>query len=293
MPSINKISVRDELNRLKSQFDNLSRENSISRESKMLMQSMLTLLELICAIFLEKKTIKTNKNSSKPSSQTEKDESALGRTGSNGKGKPERTESATNSRTKESITLSEVSDCPHCGEDLIQTPCDRHERRTKIDIVFEKVVHHVDAQVKDCPICHAEVKGTFPTDMPGPLQYGKGVKAYCINMLVCQMVALNRVCKSVKAMIGVVISEATVLKFVFRLHEALNDWEKATVEQLLRSTAINVDETSLRVDKKNHWIHVYSAGDITLKYLHRKRGKEAIESINIIPRYGGVIIHDC
>jgi len=55
---------------------------------------------------------------------------------------------------------------------------------------------------------------------------------------------------------------------------------------------IHVDETSFRVDKKNHWIHVYSSGDLTLKFLHRKRGKEAIESINIIPRYGGAIIHD-
>ena len=55
---------------------------------------------------------------------------------------------------------------------------------------------------------------------------------------------------------------------------------------------INVDETFLRVDKKNHWIHVYSSGDLTLKFLHPKRGIEAIEDINIIPRYGGVIIHD-
>jgi len=54
-----------------------------------------------------------------------------------------------------------------------------------------------------------------------------------------------------------------------------------------------VDETSLRVDKKKHWIHVYSAGDVTLKLLHRKRGTEAINKINIIPRYGGIIIHDC
>jgi hypothetical protein len=38
---------------------------------------------------------------------------------------------------------------------------------------------------------------------------------------------------------------------------------------------------------------VYSSGDITLKFLHRKRGKEAMEEINIIPRYGGTIIHDC
>lgn len=54
-----------------------------------------------------------------------------------------------------------------------------------------------------------------------------------------------------------------------------------------------MDETSLRVNKKNHWVHVCSAGEDTLKFLHAKRGKAAIEEIGIIPRYGGVIIHDC
>ena len=32
---------------------------------------------------------------------------------------------------------------------------------------------------------------------------------------------------------------------------------------------------------------------MTLKRLHPKRGLEAIEDIGIIPRYGGVVIHDC
>ena len=57
--------------------------------------------------------------------------------------------------------------------------------------------------------------------------------------------------------------------------------------------AIHVDETSLRVDRRNHWIHVYAAGGITLKVLHPRRGCEAIEAIGIIPRYQGVLIHDC
>jgi len=61
---------------------------------------------------------------------------------------------------------------------------------------------------------------------------------------------------------------------------------------LLSQPTLNVDETSLRVDRKNHWIHVYAAGDISLKRLHRKRGKEAINDIHIVPCYEGVIIHD-
>ena len=56
---------------------------------------------------------------------------------------------------------------------------------------------------------------------------------------------------------------------------------------------MHVDETSMRVDKKNYWVHVCSAGEITLKRLHAKRGTAAIDDINIIPRYGGVIVRDC
>ena len=94
-------------------------------------------------------------------------------------------------------------------------------------------------------------------------------------------------------MMGVVIAEATMLKYILHLYNALEEWEAQAISQLLTMPSLHVDETSLRVDKKKHWIHVYSSGDITLKFLHQKRGKEAIENIGIIPHYGGVIIHDC
>jgi len=44
-----------------------------------------------------------------------------------------------------------------------------------------------------CPVCDSTVKGDFPADMPGPLQYGLGLKAYVINLMICHMVAINRV----------------------------------------------------------------------------------------------------
>ncbi len=293
MASLDKTSVRTEVNRLKTDFEQLCAEGNITSESKALMMSMFMIVELILSIFLEKTTKKDNKNSSIPSSQTEKDESSLGHQGSIGKGKNENDSLAKNTRIHEKVSLSTVSFCNVCSEDLIDVPCTHLERRTKIDLIFEKVVEHVDAEVKLCPTCHTTVKGKFPAALHGPLQYGDGLKAFVINLLVCQMVSLNRVQKLVNAMIGEVIAESTLLKFVLRLYQALEAWELHAIEQILKAPAINVDETSLRVDKKNHWIHVYSAGNITLKFLHRKRGKAAIEAIDIIPRYGGKIIHDC
>lgn len=290
--SINKQSVREEVERIKNEFDQLSVNKKISDESKVLFHSMLMLLNLLISIFLERITKKDSKNSSKPSSQTEKDESSI-RQGTNGKGKLESIATAYNTRTIEGTTIIKVTQCSECGEDLTKIDCQRYERRTKIDIVFEKVVEHVDAEVKICSNCKATINGSFTKDMPGPLQYGNGLKAYIINLLICQMISLNRAQKLIKTLIGEIIAEATLLKFVLRLYQALEGWEETAIQELLKSSVMHTDETSLRVDKKNHWLHVYSAGDITVKILHRNRGSTAMEDINIIPRYSGVIIHDC
>ena len=293
MGSINTQSVREEAERIKNEFQRIAANKKMDAEISMLMQSMFMLINLLIAIFLEKTTKKNNKNSSKPSSQTEKDESSTTNTGTNGKGKQESDGIASNTRTIETVTVAHVTQCDVCGQDLADAACEHTERRTKIDIVFETVVEHVDAEIKYCDNCDSIVKGKFPPDMKGPLQYGNGLKAYIVSLLVCQMISLNRVQKLIKTLTGRVIAEASLLQFVLRLHYALEQWESAAIEELLKSRAMNVDETSLRVDKKNHWIHVYSAGDITLKLLHRRRGSEAIDEINIIPNYGGTIIHDC
>ena len=57
-------------------------------------------------------------------------------------------------------------------------------------------------------------------------------------------------------MFGQAISEATLLNYVLQLHQALAQWEQRAIERLLTMPAMPVDETSLRVDRNNHWIHV-------------------------------------
>lgn len=294
MATMNKKSVREEIDRVKQEFEQLCADGKVTSEVKVVMDSLLVVVDLILSIFLEKTTRKNNKNSSLPSSQTEPDQTSTGNSGRRGNGKGKNVDGeVSNSRVQENVTIATVTTCDCCGAALDNVPCSGRERRTKIDIIYEKVVEHVDAEIKECPNCHSRVKGEFPKDMPGNLQYGNGLKAFIIHLIISQMVALNRVQKQVAAMIGSVISEASLLKFVLRLHLALEPWETAAMANILNAPSVHVDETSFRIEKKKHWIHVYSSGETTLKMLHPKRGKEAIVGIDIIPKYGGVIIHDC
>ena len=293
MASVNKQSLREEFTALKERFGQLSTDGKVGAESRALIEALLMLMQVLMAVFMEKSTSKTSANSSKPSSQTPKDESAISHAGTHPKGKAYDPSRSANTRTVETVQLSKVSSCEECGEDLRSVRPHGHERRTQIDIVFEKVLSHVDAEIKSCPHCGAETRAPFPETFCGPMQYGSGIKAYALNLLIAQMVSLQRVQQAIHSLIGQVISEATILKYVLQLHLALARWEQLAIDRILTQPAMHVDETSIRVEKHNHWIHVCSAGDITLKFVHEKRGLEAMTAIGIIPRYGGVIIHDC
>ena len=293
MATVNKASLRTEFDALKARFESLCAEGKMSPESRALFDALLMLFELLMAVFMEKHTAKSPANSGLPPSQSPDDATARTRPGAKGKGPASNEARAANTRTRTYVTELRVDACARCGEDLTDTACTGHERRTLIDIEFVKVVRHADADIKHCARCHTETRARFPDTMPGPLQYGPGVKAYVVHLLVAQMLSLKRVAQSMHALIGQLLSEATLLGYVAQLHQALAQWEHHAIERLLAAPAMHVDETSLRVDRKNHWIHVYSAGALTVKRLHPKRGCEAIEAIGIIPRYGGVAVHDC
>ena len=187
----------------------------------------------------------------------------------------------------QTTTIEEVSTvevCDSCGTDLSDIEPSAREQRVLRDIKFTVEEVKVDAENKDSPTCGARTKGRFPENMPGPLQYGNGIKAFVINLLVTQMVSLNRAVGLVQAMSGIKLSEATCPGYIQRLHDALA-WESDTREYLLTRRSLHVDETSLKVDKKTQWMHVATNGFVTLKFLHRKRGKEAIASFGILPVY--------
>jgi hypothetical protein len=118
MASVNKQSLREEFEALKGRFAQLRADGKISAESRALVEALLMLLHVLMAVFMEKHTPKTSTNSSKPSSQTPKDETAIPRAGTHSKGKPQCEMRSANTRTIETVQISKASFCEDCGEEL-------------------------------------------------------------------------------------------------------------------------------------------------------------------------------
>ena len=69
--------------------------------------------------------------------------------------------------------------------------------------------------------------------------------------MIVQMVALNRVQQMLFALLGQMMSEATLLKYMMQLYVALEQWENESMAWMLLQPVVNTDETSMKVNKKN------------------------------------------
>lgn len=284
-------SIRQKIEGLKTEADIILASNDLSKEVRLFISSILVMMDVIVSFLLSKKVRKNSSNSGLPPSRE------FGSTGNRNKNRANKYDpkgdQCPNTKETSEKQIVPVEECQSCGADLRNVECSCTETRKEIDIVYEILTTEVTAESKECPVCGEITKASFPHGMEGGLQYGIGIRAAIINYLFVQMMSLERVQEHFKGLIGRFISQATMLKYILQFYLSLESWESKQLEKLLRQPVIHVDETSIRVNKVNYWIHVYTSGNISLQFVHEKRGSEAVEDIGIIPRYGGVIIHDC
>lgn len=288
---MSKQSIRKKIEKAKNDADKIFAKKKLPEEAVLLIQSLLMILDIVVAVLLEKKVRKNSSNSGLPPSQGfasngNRNQQAQNRKKGIGNRLP-------NSRTTQKKKTISPKECSNCHTDLSDVGPSKTEQRKKIDIVYEVQETTFSSETKVCPGCGEKNKADFPKGIDGKIQYGNGIKAAIINFLMVQMMSLQRVQEHFKGLIGRAISQATLLKYIVECSSSLSDWEDRMKKMLLKAVVIYVDETSMRVDKKTNWVHSYSAGDTVLQFVHPSRGTEAIEDIGILPKYGGIIVHDC
>jgi transposase len=88
------------------------------------------------------------------------------------------------------------------------------------------------------------------------------------------------------------VSAGSVYAFNKQAYDLLTSFEERAKQELVRSILNHADETSININGKKHWIHGLSNGQWTLLVSHKKRGKEAMDAIGVLPLYRGKLCHD-
>jgi transposase len=191
------------------------------------------------------------------------------------------------------IVVHPVEVCAHCHADLVDVAVRTIERRQVLDIPPAQLhVTEHQAERKCCPHCRAEVRAAFPASVPSPVQYGTGLGALAVYLVIHHLLPLQRTAQILSDLVGAHLSEGTIRQLITRGAQALQPIEKQIKVALRQAPVIHQDETGLYVAGSRVWMHVTSTGTLTHYQLHAKRGHEALDANGILPGYQGTSVHD-
>lgn len=69
------------------------------------------------------------------------------------------------------------------------------------------------------------------------------------------------------------------------------EYEKIKKE-LLNSLVLHVDETPIKINGEQYYIHNISNTKYTLQYVSEKRGEKAIKDFGFLENFNGILVHD-
>ena len=183
--------------------------------------------------------------------------------------------------------------CPDCQHDLSGVAVEAVSQRQVFELppLRLQVTEH-QAESKRCPHCRRQVRAAFPDGVEQPTQYGERYKALLVYLNVYQLLPLNRIAELTQDWFGQRVSEGTLDRALKQAAGAVSGVLDEVECGLVKAAVAHADETGMRVAGKLHWLHVLSTPGLTRYGIHAKRGRAALDALNLVPRFAGELVHD-
>lgn len=151
------------------------------------------------------------------------------------------------------------------------------------------------AEVKICPRCSKKGQAEFPLGVSAHVQYGPNVMGLATYFHIEHHLPLFRTHRILGEVYGAWLAESTILAALNTASEKLvsEQFDKKLSAGLQASSVLCGDETGTKLNGKLSWIHSVSSKLLTHYGFHRQRGFAAIQDMDILPSFTGILMHDC
>lgn len=164
--------------------------------------------------------------------------------------------------------------CQGCGADVsgvAQSPCEIYDR---VEIPrIEPEVTRVSLHGGVCPCCAGRFKATPPQGLEPGSPFGPNLRAFVIYLRFTQGISFERLAKLLSDILGLDISEGALVNMLEAARHPFATQTSLIRARLLSGTAMESDETSLRVGKRNWWLWVFHHKDNAVFVVEPSRGK--------------------
>lgn len=190
------------------------------------------------------------------------------------------------------VVVHDIEHCGHCGDGLPKD-ADDYDTRQIFDIppITIQVTEHRRLH-KTCNTCGKRNIGEFPEGLVQEAQYGNSLKSLCVYLQNYQMLPFARCSEFIRDLTGHHISRGSLSNFQKQCFERLQGYQHNIRQLLLQSPILHADQTGIRLNGNNSWIHVLSNSKVSFFAHHLKRGRKAMDDIGLLEHYNGTLVHD-
>ena len=180
--------------------------------------------------------------------------------------------------------------CPDCGAKLgdpfkIESKIIEEIPEPQPVMVTEyKICHYI------CPCCQKEVVAD-DSSCPNEGIFGNNTIAQVALLKYGDRLPHRKIQDTLKRVYGLVISPATILDLTRRAADAVQSEYDAILNRIRNAPILYIDETSIDVQGRNHWIWVFTTPAETFIVIRKSRGMKVLLEI-LTRKFKGTIVCD-
>lgn len=194
----------------------------------------------------------------------------------------------------DAIVVHHAPFCPCCCKTFTASDVSHIIQKRQVFDIPQPRLEVTEHQLGVITCCGQIYKGTFPTSVTHPVQYGSKIKALSVLLNNDYKIPFEKIEQLLGDLYNCSFNESTAISANIDCFNGLTCTEANIRQQILDSKVVNFDETGMRVEGKLHWFHTASTKLFTYLFVHTHRGKEALESAkSVIKNFKNWAIHDC
>lgn len=189
------------------------------------------------------------------------------------------------------IINKKIEKC-ECGGKVLNS--EHYDAKQLIDIEIKVNVIEERIYEGKCNKCGKIHKSKFSKEFKNPAQYGNNLKALVSMLINEEYVAIDRCSKFIKEITGneISLSNGTIVNITKELAKRSSESVNQIKKYLIETKIAHSDETGLRINGEQHWLHTLCDNNYVSYGVNKKRGKDAIEEMELLKFFTGILVHD-